>query len=126
MDKAIVTKVTRFIELSNKFSKSIADVFPIDNSNHHSYISGPSHMLTVNGSGSITWNQMCSSIVIDGRELYIEDGVVKAKDKKVITRADTIRAEAEAKAQLSDEFDEYNKLRFELAEYFAALKKITE
>jgi hypothetical protein len=116
MEKTIVSKVTRFIELSNKFSKSVNDLFPNENKYSsdiviNNVITGYSNKLTY---------------TIDGRELYIEDGVVKAKDKNFITRAEIIRGEAEVKAKLSDEFDEFNKLKNELAEYFTALKKITE
>ena len=51
---------------------------------------------------------------------------LKLDAKTVITRADEIRAEAEIKAKIADEFDEYNNLKYELNEYFKALKKITE
>jgi hypothetical protein len=133
MEKTIVSKVTRFIELSNKFSKSWKDLYPDDKTSGLLKFNSNQYLTVDSGSyaniSSISNTFMVSgNFVINGKEIYIdEQGNVKAKDAKTEwTRADEIRAEAEIKAKLADEFDEFNKLKNELAEYFTALKKITE
>jgi hypothetical protein len=132
MEAKIATKVLRYLELSSKFSKSWKDIYPDDKtSNRLTFNSIPSLgfsdgvYLTSNTSNTL---MVSGNFVINGKEIYVdEQGNVKAKDAKTEwTRADEIRAEAEIKAKLSDEFDEYNKLRYELNDYFNALKKISE
>ena len=76
MDKKVLKKMQRFVELSSKFSKSESEVFP--------------------------------------------------KDSKPLTRAEQILAEAHVKATLSDEFDEYNKLRAELSAYLDAHENLVK
>ena len=113
MDKKVLKKMQRFVELSNKFSKSESDLFPKDektNSFGVSVVSGSNGYII--GSSSF-----CShdALVINGKSIYVdENNNVKAKDAKPLTRAEIILAEAEIKARLSNEFDEYNKLRDEL------------
>ena len=135
MDAKIAAKVLRYVELSSKFSKSWNELYPNDKQNYSSgtirISSGSSNMLTSSlGVCAATNNTVMVSgtFVVNGKEIYVdEEGNVKAKDAKtIITRADEIRAEAEIKAKIADEFDEYNKLKYELEDYFKALKKITE
>ncbi len=135
MDTKITTKVLRYLELSSKFSKTWNELYPNDK---QSYSSGTIRISSLpsisDGSGmylsssSSNTLMVSGNFVINGKEIYVdEQGNVKAKDAKtVITRADEIRAEAEIKAKIADEFDEYNNLKYELNEYFKALKKITE
>lgn len=133
MDAKIASKVLRYLELSSKFSKSWNELYPNDK---QSYSSGtirisnlPQYSDTIGICASSSNTLMVSgNFVINGKEIYVdEQGNVKAKDAKtVITRADEIRAEAEIKAKIADEFDEYNNLKHELNGYFKALKKITE
>ena len=135
MDAKIAAKVLRYVELSSKFSKTWNELYPNDKQNYSSgtirISSGSSNMLTSSlGVCAATNNTVMVSgtFVVNGKEIYVdEEGNVKAKDAKtIITRADEIRAEAEIKAKIADEFDEYNKLKYELEDYFKALKKITE
>ncbi len=135
MDAKIAEKVLRYVELSSKFSKTWGELFPNDKqsyssgtiriSNLPSYSDGSGMYLSSSASNTL---MVSGNFVINGKEIYVdEQGNVKAKDAKtVITRADEIRAEAEIKAKIADEFDEYNKLKYELNDYFNALKKITE
>lgn len=131
MDAKIVTKVLRFVELSSKFSKSWNELYPNDKQSSSGYLrisSLPSYsdgMGTLVASSNSNTLTVSGTFVINGKEIYVdEQGNVKAKDTKTEwTRADEIRAEAEIKAKIADEFDEYNKLRYELKDYFNALKK---
>ena len=133
MDAKIAAKVLRYIELSSKFSKTWNELYPNDKQNYSSgtiRISNLPHYSDTIGICASSSNTLMVSgnFVINGKEIYVdEQGNVKAKDTKtVITRADEIRAEAEIKAKIADEFDEYNNLKYELNDYFKALKKITE
>tara|TARA_R110002051_G_C8330317_1_gene436487 strand:- start:45 stop:419 length:375 start_codon:yes stop_codon:yes gene_type:complete len=124
MELQIQQKVQRFIELSKKFSLESKDIFePIKSSIHTMNIGD----LCINGcdSGSYTYTINNSSL-IEGRKVYIdEDGIVKAKDNKPLSRAESILAEATIQAQLSNDFDEYKELQLDLEEYFTALNKLT-
>jgi hypothetical protein len=115
MEQKIIEKVSRFLELSVQFSKNEENVF---GKNEDSY------NFRVSYTGQIF--DFSNKLTIEGRELYIENGVVKAKDNKPLTRADTILAEANIKAKLSNKFDEYQKLQSELSTYFEALTNITK
>ena len=133
MDAKIAAKVLRYVKLSSKFSKTWNELYPNDKQGYSSgtiRISNlPQYSDTIGICASSSNTLMVSgNFVIKGKEIYVDDhGNVKAKDAKtVITRADEIRAEAEIKAKIADEFDEYNNLKYELNEYFKALKKITE
>lgn len=110
-------KVKRFLELSKKFSKSAESVFGDDRPKYN----------TINGcvySNSIGYN-ITDSLSINGREIYIDsDGTVKAKDNKELSRAEKIRAEAEIKATLAEEYDEYIKLQNDLSLYYAVLNNL--
>jgi len=117
MEKEVIQKVKRFVELSFKFSKSENDVFKPKESQSNNV--------------SFGWTLCDSSynlnLQIDGRSLYVDkDGIVKASDNKPVTRAEKILAEAEQQAQLSKEFDEYCKLKESLNEYFKAVDKVVE
>ncbi len=121
MEKEVLKQIKRYIDLSSKFSKSESDVFPINRGSNTGSISN----LTIDSS----WGggTMQINMAIDGRDLFIDDkGVVKARDKQPVTRAEKIRAEAESKAILSDEFDEFQTLRHKLTLYLTSLENLTE
>jgi hypothetical protein len=127
MEKELIIKVSRFIELSNKFSKKLSDIFPDEQQTYtigtinsgygcSGYLSGENNTLSING-----------NLLLNNKDIYVdENGQVKAKDHSPITRADNIRAKAELKAILSDEFDEYCLLQNELGNFFKALNKINK
>jgi len=89
-------KVQRFLELSLKFSKSAYDVFP-ENS----------------GSSGIIYTTL-------------NCGSSECQVKTSLSRAETIRANAEIEAQKAEEFDEYKTLQQELINYYTALNKLTK
>jgi hypothetical protein len=125
MEKEVLKQIKRYIDLSSKFSKSESDVFPKGSTHNHTISN-----LTIDNPGSWSGGGGMSiqmNMAIDGRDLYIDNnGVVKARDKQPVTRAEKIRAEAEAKAILSDEFDEYQTLRHKLTLYLTSLENLTE
>lgn len=125
MDKKVLKKMQRFVELSAKFSKSESEVFPKDESrNTLDSNSNGAYIIGSNGSG--IWSN-CDTFVINGKSIYVdENNNVKAKDAKPLTRAEQILAEAHVKATLSDEFDEYNKLRAELSAYLDAHENLVK
>lgn len=113
----------RFVELSNKFSKSESEVFPKDESRN--ILVSNSNSAYIIGSNSAWAN--CDTFVINGKSIYVdENNNVKAKDAKPLTRAEQILAEAHIKATMSDEFDEYNKLRAELSAYLDAHENLVK
>ena len=118
MEKKILKKIQRFVELSKKFSKSELEVFPKDDS-HNTLISNTfTGTLVIGNTGN---NVITDTFIINGKSIYVDEyNNVKAKDAKPLTRAEQILAEAHVKAALSDEFDEYNKLRVELSTYLEA------
>jgi len=124
MDKKVLKKMQRFVELSAKFSKSESDVFPKDESRSNLLVTNNSFGTLVIGSTDYTGNGPWSNsdtFVINGKSIYVdENNNVKAKDAKPLTRAEQILAEAEIKARLSNEFDEYNNLRNELSTFLNA------
>ena len=120
MEKKILKKMQRFVELSKKFSKSELEVFPKDDS-HNTLISNTfTGTLVISNTGNNA-SANYDTFVINGKSIYVDEyNNVKAKDAKPLTRAEQILAEAHVKAALSDEFDEYNKLRVELSTYLDA------
>jgi hypothetical protein len=124
MEKEVVKKIERLVSLSLKFSKSEREVIGDPEA-------GKNTLLGCGTFSTANW-QMCSSQVsmkfqIDGRELFVDtDGAVKAKDNKRVTSAEKIRLDAEVRATLSEEFDEYVKLQQDLSEYFNAINKIAQ
>jgi hypothetical protein len=123
MDKKVLKKMQRFVELSNKFSKLESEVFPKDESRN--ILVSNSNGAYIIGSNSAWAN--CDTFVINGKSIYVdENNNVKAKDAKPLTRAEQILAEAHVKAKLSDEFDEYNKLRAELSAYLDAHENLVK
>jgi len=127
MEKKI-EKVLRFIELSVKFSKSEYDIVPKqeEENNMVGTICSGSISLGASLSGLGTYN-IQTNFCVDGRELYVDaEGNVKAKDNTPVTRAFKLKALAESKIKLLEEYEEYMTLRNELKQYFEALKKINE
>jgi hypothetical protein len=121
MEKKVFKQMKRYVELSSKFSKTSEQVFGKEN-NDLNFVSAGSITIS-SGNGYLT----TTSFNIDGRELYVDgNGVVKAKDKAPVTRAEKIRAKAEQDAIVADEYDEYLDLRIKLQTYFSSLEKLTE
>lgn len=126
MDKKVLKKMQRFVELSNKFSKSESEVFPKDESRNTLVSNTFTGALVIGNTGNSAWSN-CDTFVINGKSIYVdENNNVKAKDAKPLTRAEQILAEAHVKAKLSDEFDEYNKLRAELSAYLDAHENLVK
>jgi len=130
MEKKI-EKVLRFIELSKKFSKSENEVVPQtdeEKSFGMHLIAGCSIGSTVSYDiSNMKTFTINNAFHLEGRDLYIdESGNVKAKDNKPVTRADKLKAIAEAKSKTLSEYTEYINLQYHLQEYFTALKKINE
>ena len=118
MEKKILKKMQRFVELSKRFSKSESEVFTKDDSRNTLVGNSFTGTLSI---GSISNIAITDTFVINGKSIYVDEyNNVKAKDAKPLTRAEQILAEAHVKAALSDEFDEYNKLRVELSTYLDA------
>lgn len=125
MDKKVLKKMQRFVELSSKFSKSESEVFSKDES-RNTLVSNTFTGTLVIGSNNSSWAN-CDTFVINGKSIYVdENNNVKAKDAKPLTRAEQILAEAHVKATMSDEFDEYNKLRAELSAYLDAHENLVK
>ena len=123
MDKKVLKKMQRFVELSSKFSKSESEVFSKDEI-RNTLVSNSNGTYII-GSNSAWAN--CDTFVINGKSIYVdENNNVKAKDAKPLTRAEQILAEAHVKATMSDEFDEYNKLRAELSAYLDAHENLVK
>lgn len=98
MEAKIIEKITRYLELSQQFTKSENEVFP--------------KPLTVQDyKDSNSW--VCVSNV----------NINQPKPK---SRAEKILEEAHLKAKKSDEYDEYLTLWSELSQYFQALNKINK
>lgn len=134
MEKKLITKMTRYIELSKTFSKSDRDIL----SDRHGLIMGNGTISNGTSSICIGTNTSISSIrlgdmqcwMLDGKEIYIDDeGNVKAKDpKKPLTRGEEYKAKeiikADKDAKLMDEYDEYIELRKSLTGYFEGLNTL--
>ena len=119
----------RFVELSSKFSKSESEVFPKDESRNTLTVSNTfTGTLSIGNTGNLVLgNSNCDTFVINGKSIYVdENNNVKAKDAKPLTRAEQILAEARVKVTMSDEFDEYNKLRAELSAYLDAHENLVK
>lgn len=123
-------KMARYVELSQKFSKTERDLFS-EEELRNSHIN--SRMVTSNGSIAIDLDsgmQFNGTFHIEGREVYIDEkGNVKAKDEKTpLTRGQQLEAVAMVKvkvrATLLDEYDEYVKLRTSLKSYFDGVDKL--
>ena len=119
MDKKVLKKMQRFVELSNKFSKSESDLFPKD-------VKTNSFGTLVMGTNNSIFGQ-CDTFVINGKSIYVdENNNVKAKDATPLTRAEIILAEAEINAKMSNEFDEYNILKTELSTFLNSHDNLTK
>ena len=122
--------MARYVELSEKFSKSERDIFTQEEM-RDTYVNSPSfgHDSFSIGSHSIGLN-FNGQIHIDGREIYVDEkGVVRAKDeKRPLTRGQQLEATAiirlKQRATLLDEYDEYIKLRTSLNSYFNGVDKL--
>lgn len=109
MNRIIQEKITRFIELSKKFSKQEDEVFTAD------------ELKPVSFNGCITAN---GCITTSGTMSFI----TTTSDSKVVTptRSEIIIDQAASRAALSDDFDEFLYLQQELENYFEELNNITE
>ena len=100
MDSKVQKQIKRFLELSLKFSKKEEDLFEERADTGHLLTASTSFGSNVTGYS-----------------------VINTEPK---TRGKVIREAAEAKAKLSDEFDEYLRLRSLLNEYFNVVDKLKE
>lgn len=128
MKKEIFEKMERFVELSAKFSKEEEDLFPKRDNN--SIIMGSGHSFatgTANHNYSSDGLIVSGTLVLNNKEIFTDGyGHVKSRDLSEPTRADEIRERARVLAKLSDEFDEYNKLRSDLNSYFESIKNLLD
>lgn len=134
METELIKKMTRYVELSEKFSKRDCDIFT-EQELRDTYVNSPSMGMTF-GSDAFSIGHTTSgihfngSVHIDGREIYVDEkGVVRAKDeKKPLTRGQQLEATAtirlKERAKLMDEYDEYLKLRTSLKSYFDGVNKL--
>ena len=118
----IANKVARFLELSGQFSKSLHDIFPQESNLTFNSGTFATNSYGLRFDGNIV-NQhaiaVSGTFILNGREIYIDNnGDVKSRDNKPLTRADEIRAKAEIQAKLSDDLDEYNNLCSSLLTHF--------
>jgi len=118
-------KVKRFIELSKKFTKYESEVFTEAEINVLNENSGSFANVESSTGSYITFGSSSELIAINGRELYFaEDGTVMAKDKKEVKKSDKLRAHAEARATVFDEYQEYLELQKDLEKYYEALETL--
>ena len=116
--------MARFVELAKKFEKSESDIFK--NIEPKINIASGNQLLTYS-SGTASWGPVVTingDLVINDKILYVEDGIVKAKDNKPLTRGEKMIAEAKINAILADEYDEYNNLKVDLTNYFNSTNKL--
>ncbi len=104
MRKQIFEKMKRYVELSKKFTKSQKEVFT-------DYIDNRALTGTLTG-------------VASSGSSYV--GEFYSTQSKEPTRAEDIMSQAESLALLSDEFDEYNKLKEDLSIYFKIVTKLKD
>ena len=130
MNKEILTKMGRFVELSAKFSKEENEIFPKTQTNNITNINTSWDNNFKSNSNLISNSDILNikgRMVLNEREIYTDGyGHVKSREIEEPTRADEIRERARELAILSDEFDEYNKLRSDLSNYFEAVKKLVD
>lgn len=106
MNRTLQIKLTRFIELSKKFSKTEEEIFT------------PEEMQSTNFNGCISLSQSGSvSYTLTTNSYPIIE---------VPSRAEEIMERAALRADLSDDFDEFLYLQEELEEYFEKLNRVTE
>ena len=138
MEKELLCKVARYVELSTKFSKNESDIFTQEELSGSYNPNG--YGTVINGSGNIMMGSSdCFSVnfggtvILDGKEIYVDEktGQVKAKDpKKPLTRGEQLQAaamaKAEGRAKLLDEYDEYLRLRTQLKGYIRGVEELTK
>jgi len=133
MEKKIINKMARYVELSKKFSKSDRDIFTEEEfqtlnkcngiTSGSGIVSGYNTTINIDNSCG-NYTTFSGPVIIDDREIYIDEkGNVKSKDpKKPLTRGERLEAntllEVKSRAVLLDEYDEYMKLRTSLNTYF--------
>ncbi len=135
MEKEVIEKMARYVELSEKFTKSEREIFTQEELDNSQISDGGLYGISM-GSSSICVGPYSNGIFlngtvhIDGREVFIDEkGNVKAKDeKKPLTRGQQLEATAMLKAKtraiLLDDYDEYIKLRASLISYFCGVNKL--
>lgn len=99
-------KFKRFLELSNKFTKSQEDVL------------GKDVPYTINRDITINGYSVLSS--------KPQIATILSSNEKIKTTSELILESAKEKAQLADEYDEYLKLQKDLQEYFKAVDKLNK
>jgi hypothetical protein len=124
MEKELISKIARYVELSEKFSKTERDIFT-EEELRIIYSNSPCMGMSISG-GEFNINSTIHhgiTFMISGRELYVDEkGVVRAKDAtKPLTRAQLLEAETvlkiKGRVELLSQYDEYVKLRTQLKSY---------
>ncbi len=128
MEKEVMKKMARYVELSEKFSKSERDIFTEEELRNCHINNASFGMASSIGVGQPF--EFNTTLHIDGREIYIDEkGNLKAKDdKKPLTRGQELEAttmlKVKVRATILDEYDEYIKLRASLKSYFDGVNKL--
>jgi hypothetical protein len=107
MEKELIKKMTRFVELSRKFSKGIDDVIDEDWYDKDVY----NHHLVSSGSAT-TW--------VTPADL----STLNKEEEEEPTRGERIFKLAYKRAKISDEYDEYLDLQSSLDLYFEGLENL--
>ena len=102
-------KIKRFIELSEKFSKSSVDLF------------GEGELTIVGHSGLVCNGYMHTEGISYNIRPETSSGASINKEK---TRSEKMQEELDTKKKLSDDFDEYVDLGKKLKEYYSAKEKL--
>lgn len=127
MEIELIKKMSRYVELSTKFSKGECDIFTGEElrNNYSGTIYHDNGLGTSIGSSNAI--SVTGKFLLNGKEIYVDmDGNVKSRDNEPLTRADQIKAKAHVRAVLSDEYDEYLKLRNSLNGYFEGVNNLIE
>ena len=102
MEKELIKKMTRFVELSRKFSKGINDVIDED------------------------WYDKDEETTQATSWVITSDlPTLNKEEEEEPTRGERIFKLAYKRAKISDEFDEYQDLQSTLALYFSGLENLT-
>lgn len=140
MEKEIIEKMSRYLELSSKFSKSERDIFTdeelSDSKRKNNMGLCGTGTISNSYSAHLTIGEEFNGVYVSGKlflgdkEIFVDkDGTIKSKDvDKPLTRGEQLEATSmikiKTRALLLDEYDEYQKLGTSLNNYFSSIKKL--
>ena len=133
MEKMVIVKMARYIELVEQFSKNETDIFTeeeINSTRNNGTLTFSNNGDCFVSVGAAFGAVINGGLVVDGKEIYVDDkGDVKSRDsKKSLTRGEQLKANAmvavEKRAILMDEWEEFHKLRKQLKDYFGGAKNL--